>query len=141
MFRLLNQYNGWSELPSLIERGESENEYLVKGEEAFLNKEYAIAKQQFENVASEGANFNANTSLYLGISYLELNEYKSALLTFDKLINSESLDASKGHWYKGLTYLKMNKKDDAKEQFEILAKHKGYYNHETAKSILKQLEP
>lgn len=133
-------YSSWSELPSLTERGESQNILLYKGEQAFQAKNYKEAEIAFIEAIKKSNNFDANAMLYLGIAQLELNEYEAALSNFKKVTKSDSLDASKGYWYTGLTYLKQKAKVKAIETFELIAANATYYNNDKAKTILEALK-
>ncbi len=133
-------YDGWSELPSLVERGDLENEMLMNGERAFENRNYKEAKELFGKVASSAESFNANVALYLGISQLELDEYDGALSSFQKLIESNSIDASKGYWYQGLVYLKMDDRVNAIRVFEKITADTSNYNYAEAEEILEKIK-
>ncbi len=133
-------YSSWEELPSLAERGDSQGTLLYKGEQAFLAKDYKEAKNAFLEAIKASNNFDANTLLYLGIAQLELNEYEAALSNFSKVTKSDSLDASKGYWYTGLTYLKQRAKTKAIKTFELIAANATYYNNDKAKTILEALK-
>ncbi len=133
-------YDSWNELPSLIERGHSENEALVNGERAFERGDYKVAKEHLNEAISNMEDFNAHAVLYLGLSQLELNEYDEALSSFQKLIESNSIDASKGYWYKGLAYLKMDDKVNAVDLFEKIVANTANYNYEKAIEVLEKIK-
>lgn len=136
---LYQDYNSWQELPSLINRGEGEYQILTKAETAFLNQNYKEAKEFFTTYIKQSKIYNPNAELYLGISQLELNNFEDALNTFDKLITSQTLDYSKGYWYKALVYLKMGDTKNAIKQLEIISNNSKNYNFKEANKLLKKL--
>jgi len=133
-----SDYNDWSNLPSLTSRGDSDNVLLVNGEKAFLNKEYKEAAIYFEDFLTTSNN-SANALLYYGVSNIELGHYAKALDAFNQLISSETLDRSKGYWYKMLTYLKMEDKKNAIIQLELIVKDSGNYKFVEAQELLEKL--
>jgi len=133
-------YNDWSNLPSLTTRSDSDNDLLVKGEEAFLNKDFNSSKEFFEMYLNTGKSINSNVLLYLGISNLEIKNYEKALTNFDDLIESKSIDFSKGYWFKALTYLKMDDKVSSIRELSIIVKDSSNYNYNQAKKLLLELE-
>ncbi|WP_452232508.1 tetratricopeptide repeat protein [Lacinutrix sp. MEBiC02595] len=133
-----SDYNDWSNLPSLTSRGDSDNILLVNGEKAFLNKEYQEAVVYFEDFLTT-TNTNATALLYYGISNIELGNYEKALDAFNQLISSETLDSSKGYWYKMLTYLKMEDKANSIKQLELIVQDSGNYKFEEAQELLEKL--
>ena len=134
------QYNNWSEIPSLTSRSDFENEFLIKGEEAFLNKNYIKAEQNFHQFFLNEEIVNTTGLIYLGVSQLELNKFNESLLTFDKLIKSNTIDKSKGYWYKVLVYLKMNDREKAINQLNVITQNTSNYNYKEALKILSKIE-
>ena len=137
---LYQDYNSWEELPSLINRGEVQENILQNAEAAFLNKEYSKANNLYKQYIDTTKEFNVTAYLYLGITDLELNNEAQALSSFNKIIESNSLDASKGHWYKALTYLKFEKNDLAIEQLELIVENSDNYNFSEAQLLLNKLK-
>lgn len=137
---LYEDYNNWEELPSLINRGEAGDSILAKAEMAFLNKDYNEAYTLFESYIENTNAYNPNAELYFGITQLELNNFKGALNTFDKLLNSKSLDSSKAYWYKTLIYLKMDVEVNAVKQLETITSNSENFNFNKAKLLLEKLK-
>ena len=133
------EYNDWSNLPSLTSRGDSDNVLLVNGEKAFLNKDYNKAVNYFDTFL-ETSNNKANALLYYGVSNLELANHDKALDAFNQLISSETLDRSKGYWYKALTYLKIDNKEAAVKTLSVLVKDSTNYNYKEAQELLNKLK-
>ncbi|WP_044399842.1 tol-pal system YbgF family protein [Lacinutrix sp. Hel_I_90] len=132
--------SNWDELPSLVSRGETNAMLLSTGENAFTNKDYKLAEKSFSTYIKNEKDFNVNALLYLGIAQLELENYTSALESFQKIIDSKTLDHSKGYWYKALVYFKRNDKANAIKNLEIIAANPEYYKHVKAKAILEAMQ-
>jgi len=137
---LYEQNNDWGNLPSLLSRGNSEDQLLIDGENAFLDKDYQLAKENFNVFAESNSEISPTVMLYLGISQLETNDYNLALKTFDGIINRNTIDKSKGYWYKSLVYLKMNDKKSAIEQLKIILSNTDNYKYNEAAKLLKELD-
>jgi len=76
--------------------------------------------------------------LYLGISYLELDDYQNAIETFSK-IESTNRFANHSKWYGALTYLKMGDENKAKEVLKELKESEGSFSKQ-AEEILESLD-
>lgn len=137
---LYMNYNSWDNLPSLIERGVDQNKTLQDAEVAFVNKDYTAANTLYNTHILNSNTTNTNVYLYYGITQLELNQNDKALDTFDKIINSNALDSSKGFWYKTLVYLKAEDKLNAIKQLEIIVSNTENYNYNEAKKLLEKLK-
>lgn len=131
--------SSWKELPSFVSRGETDTELLSAGEEAFTNKDYSLAEARFSAYLESSHEVNVTALLYLGVSQLEGDNYNAALESFQKIIDSKTLDQSKGYWYKALAYLKRGDKDNARIVLEVIARHPDYFNHTKAIAILEVL--
>ena len=137
---IYNDYNSWQELPSLIERGHSESATLQDAEQAFIAKDYVSANSFYSKYLKETEVINVNVYLYLGITQLELNQKDKALSTFEAILTSDSIDFSKGYWYKTLVYLKAKDKNNAIKQLKLIVKDSTNYKFSEAEKILKQLK-
>ncbi|MDC8002457.1 tetratricopeptide repeat protein [Aureisphaera galaxeae] len=135
---LFEEYHNWEDLPSLVTKGGDPND-PARLESLFRSKDYegVIASSESLEIAVEGS--YAQALLYVGAAHIELGNYRQALATFDRLINSNSLDAHKGYWYKALTYLKQENKEQCLEVLDIIAAEPTYFMHEDAKQLLKEL--
>jgi len=136
---LYENYNSWQELPSLINRGDVDDTTLAEAENAFINKNYEKAHLFFDAYIQNSYTVSTTVLLYQGVVFLELNEYNNALTTFNELIESNSLDNSKGYWYKVLVYLKMDDKVNAIKQLEIITSNPENYKFVEAKELLEKL--
>ena len=123
---------------SLVERGNDETEGIYK--EAitlFDSVRYQEALELFEQLSKENVERSA-LYIYHGITQIELELYTEAITTFDDLINSDFLDAEKGHWYKVLVWVKAQEWDKAKEALDIVIDNQ-YYKHELARELKEKL--
>jgi len=134
---LYAEYKNWSDLPSLTYRADDDGDRLSKGQEAFKNKQYKEASTIFRNYLKN--NTNPQVTTYLGITHIELEQYDLALKTFDDLLKEQSLDSSKGYWYKTLVYLKLGNKTKALETLNLLLEKESNYNYTLAKALKDKL--
>lgn len=131
------EYHNWNTLPSFVEKGDVEDT-PAKAEGLFEAGKYQEALAIFiENAKS--TTYDPNIHLYIGVCYVELENYPKAMQTFDELLNSNTLDNHKGYWYKALTYLKQNDAENAKKILQTLVQDANNYNYEKAKELLKKL--
>jgi tetratricopeptide (TPR) repeat protein len=80
------------------------------------------------------------TTLYSGISYMEVNRYNEADKSFSKIIDqNDNLFIEQAEWYLGFCYLMTNETEKARTQFEKIAgSNSSYKDH--ASHILKKLK-
>lgn len=147
MFFAITQYNGnnmnsyynenanWEDFPSLIEKGYTQNE-ASKVETLYAEHKY---KEVIAFVLNH-KNKEVNSLLYLGGAYFYQKEYRESHKIFDKIITTNSIDKSKGYWYKTLIYLKQKDKEQAKKMLTIITKNPNNYNYEKAVLLLKKLK-
>ena len=128
------------EVPSFIVQGNNQQKALEEIEIAFKNKNYTKSIRLCDIQLETSSKSNPNILIYKGISLLNLNNEKGALIVFNKLKLSDAIDASKGNWYEAITYMKLNNKAALKNSLEIIIKNPANYNYNKAKSILKSLE-
>lgn len=135
---LYAEYQNWDNLPSLIARADADaTAHLAQGQADFKSKKYQEASEVFSKYLQTET--NPQVSTYLGIAYIELEQYSLALETFDKLLKSNSLDSSKAFWYKALVYLKMDDKAKTLETLNLLLQKESNYNYRLAKELKAKL--
>jgi len=137
--KLYAEYYTTNDLPSVIRRGTS-NTLLEKGAVAFQNENFADALAYFAEYDASTEKPDMALYLYKGATLLELSNYYAAIQEFELAIDSESIDATKGFWFKAMAYLKSGDVDNAKYVLTDIAQHVWYYNHDKAKELLKKLE-
>ena len=88
---------------------------LQKAEEAFGKGDFVHAKEAYEAaLAIDPTNYVA--TVYLGDAYFSSKEFPEALRWFQKAIELNP-DFEKAHRYSGDTLLRLNRKDDALDQY------------------------
>ncbi|MBL7885362.1 MAG: hypothetical protein JNJ52_01325 [Flavobacterium sp.] len=124
----------WEELPSFIEKGQSENDFS-NGELLFKKGDYKKAIETFNKIESSNQLYPYSL-MYIGASYDVLNENDKAIETFDLLSSLTSFqENSKGYWYKMLIYMKQNNKDKMLEMRSIILSDPSNFNYTKAKNL------
>jgi tetratricopeptide (TPR) repeat protein len=135
---LYAEYKNWNTLPSLTLR--DENTALATAEKFFRGQNYQEALDRFlEYQQTQSEDQNPQIILYIGIAQLELDQDETAIQTFEKLLHSNTLDASKANWYLALAYLKMNKIIKAKEKLQIIIDDSKNDQYEKAIDLFNSL--
>ncbi len=134
---LYSAYYDSSDLPTFVTRGEVKD-YKSTVVEQFKEKEYenVIALVKDYRVKE---NFNHLLFLYSAISYSELGYVDKAIMELNYLEKSNSLDASRAHWYKALIFLKEDMSEKAKNELNTIISDPNNYNFDQAKKLLKKL--
>ncbi|MBQ0736264.1 tetratricopeptide repeat protein [Aquimarina celericrescens] len=131
---LYEEYYTQSDLPSVVKRG-AEDDLLTQGITAFKAKDFKASAKNFEEYMTESLNKDPLIYAYIGFSYLEMEKTKSALINFDKLLTSNSIDNSRALWYKSLAYLKANKIEESKEVLIKIIQDSLNFNYKKAKEL------
>lgn len=139
MEQLYAKYYTTNDLPSVIQRDASSS-LLESGVLAFQNGDYADAMAYFENYEASTTEPDVAVYLYKGVTYMEQDQFFKAIEQFELVIDSGSMDASKGFWFKAMAYLKAGDQRNASHVLEDIANHIWYYKHEQAKEILEKLD-
>ena len=125
-------------LPSFISREDSNENHLIRAQQFFEDKNYEKALVIFKKKLKNSSKPEAALYLYTGIAQMELDEFETAEKTFDILIHSDLIDASKGIWYKALLYLKTDRIEASKLLLEKISQEK-LFNAVKAAELLKKL--
>lgn len=128
-----------SELPSIVDRGNSEQKLLIKAQKLFEAKEYRQSLDILEKELSTSQKNKATVYLYTGISQMELGQFDKAEISFNTLIESKLIDSPKGKWYKALLFLKQNNIKDATALLSEIAQSPDTYKSKEASELLDQL--
>ena len=134
---LFEQYEQKSTIGSTIERGDNSNNLELEVELAYRKEAYQEVVELSNTLDLENTQ-NAPIYLFLGDSYTRLGRFDEALNTYDLLIKSDLLDAQKGYWFKGLTYLKMEDVTNTKATLEYIVANK-LYNETLAAELLRKI--
>lgn len=137
---IYSSYYSLEDLPSFVSRGNINNDLLLKGEQAFNNKNYKLAEQYFNQLINDNGEISGNMLLYLGLSQLELNKHDASINSFNQLLNSKTIDRSKGYWYKTLVYLKMDDRDNAISELKKIVQDNNNFNYKLARELLIKLK-
>ena len=133
------QYYASEDLPSIVKR-DGDVSILEKGVVAFQDGKYEEAITFFESYKEKGGDLDPSVFLYTGAAYSEMGNIEQSAENFDHIIQSNSLDASKGLWFKALMYLKANEPNKAKTILEKIASAPSYFNYEKAQELLEKLD-
>lgn len=137
---LYAEYNTWENLPSLTVRGDNQ-QYLAKGEAMFVNKEYTEAIPLFTSYLTSNPEItNPHVLTYLGIAYLESDNFEKALTTFEQLLRSNTLENDTAYWYIALTYLKQGNDKKAIDNLKLLRNNPDNFYYKKAGALLSKLE-
>ncbi|HPQ35259.1 MAG TPA: hypothetical protein PK563_12245 [Tenuifilaceae bacterium] len=117
-----------NELFSQIQKSVS---YYQKGD-------FTIAAIHFELLLINNPSSNM-LKVYLGITYLQLNEFSKAHELFNEVEIGHSLFADQAIWYNGLTYLAESDFDNATKCFKKLAE-KGGELGKRANHLIKEMK-
>lgn len=136
---IYSEYVYAKKMPSFRSRGEIKvNEKLIQAERLFIDKEYKKAIHLFKNGLEKDQN-NGIIYIYMGLSYIELQDFDNAENILNKLLESNSIDAEKALWYKSLLYVKTNEIEKSKVLLNKIIKKSSYKKRE-AKELLSKLE-
>jgi len=136
---LYEDYYTESDLPSLVARSTTDNlssEIVF----AYQEKQFSKANNLYITYINSSSIFNENLFIYGGMTYLELNEFDKALIEFQKMTSSNSIDNSKGLWFSALVYLKKEEHILLKETLNTIVQKKNNFNHKKAVSLLQELD-
>jgi len=136
--KLFAQYYSVSDLPSVIKRANNQDQ-LIEGVLKFKALDYKEAIKLFDSYKNTDNDLNPSVYLYSGIVNMELKQYDKAILEFDKIILSNSIDNSKGLWFKALLYLKKRDKVNAKITLEKIVENSSNFKFKEAKELLEVL--
>jgi len=135
---LYHAYIDMEGLPGFVTRADDLGNDAVNAQQLFENHNYEASIELFEGILGSQPK-DSRVYIYLGVAYVEAENYKRAEQVFDNLTSSNLLDAEKGYWYKSLLYLKMNEKEKA---LQILTKIKDEkrFNYNKAEELIEELD-
>lgn len=139
LLSLYDQYNNWNDLPSLTVKGVNE-EAVIQLERRFNTKDYQSVIERSQILLETQNSATSQILLYQGVSYIEVTSYDKAIVTFDSLIQSNTIDFHKGYWYKALVFLKQEQKENCIKVLEIIVANPTYFKHKEATRLLKELK-
>ncbi len=108
--------------------------------DAFVAYESGDFKKAADNLKTiSKGNPNDYLDFYLGMSYLNLNQFKEAKTYFSNTIKAKSEFADEAYWYSALIALREKDTERAKEYLLKLTATNGY-NQERAEQLLAELD-
>ncbi|MEW7288968.1 tetratricopeptide repeat protein [Aquimarina sp. 2304DJ70-9] len=136
---LYQLYYSANDLPSLVKRG-ADDDVLNTAIIEYKNKRFEKAITSFQEYQNKSVEDAPLLHAYVGFSYLELNKTNEALKSFDALVNSDSIDNSRGLWYKSLVYLKMGDTENVKKVLSEIIADPENFNYNKAILLLEELD-
>ncbi|WP_395061698.1 tetratricopeptide repeat protein [Flavobacterium sp.] len=109
---------------------------LKLAQEAFNNKNYKVANENFEIVLKDYD--KPEVRFFYGISLLEENRFNEATTNFTNLQKGTSVYKEKAIWYLALSNLKQNKIEECKAYLKQISADAEDY--EKAQKLLKDLD-
>ena len=135
--RLFSKYYEPYYAASVITRssGQEEDENLRYALENYRLRNFRLAAVEFSK-ALLTASVPDMAEFYLGVTFIELNEYDRAFMILEPLSAQPGEFMKEAQWYLGLLSVRTGKKDKARECFELLAEDSGFYSG-PARKILR----
>ncbi len=94
---------------------------ITLGMAAYNNKNYDRALQLFKSVEQKDES-NSDAKKYAGLTYMQKEEYDSALQQFDALSNMKGLFSNSGDFFKAIALMGRNKPGDKEKAKQLLQK-------------------
>lgn len=124
---------------SFSSRDGGNTEALLAANAAYNAQDYTQALQAFESLSVDLQ--TSKVKLAMGISYMELSSFDSALSLFDQIIElQDPLFLDQALWYKGLCLLRQEKSDQARTVFRELENDPNSIFNQEARRLLKRLK-
>lgn len=136
--KMFTEYYSLNDLPSIIKRDNYQDDF-IKGVLKLKELKYSEALALFNRYKTNTKNMDKTVFIYTGITNMELENYDNAIVEFDKMIESNLIDHSKGLWFKALLYLKKQDKINAKNTLEIIVSDTTNFKFKAAKELLDKL--
>ncbi|MEL6558702.1 MAG: hypothetical protein AAFQ94_10995 [Bacteroidota bacterium] len=97
----------------------------------YKNGDYELAVKSLSNQLN--SQYNAVTALYLGVSYLLVDEPAKANIVFNEIDKSKIIFSDDVLWYQSLALIKMNRLEEAKSLLKLLAEQQTVYKEKSIK--------
>jgi len=119
-----------------VVRGSS-NDQLGKAFVYYENKDYKMAKNEFDSLLATES--NPDLVFYYGLTLLELNDYDEAIQQFETITNDGFQFKEELLWYSALAYIEIESYKKARKQLYVLSKMTSSAFHENATELLEDL--
>ena len=117
----------------------SDLSYLHEANTYFLDGEYMMAIKLYDKAIKE-YNENSVYHFYKAASLQNLEKFREAIPEYTRVIdNADNIFVEEAEWNKSLCYLKLDRKDLARDQLKAIIKRNGYYTRD-AKAVLRRLK-
>ncbi len=120
--------------------GSSEKNSFTEGLNHYDNHEYEKAITSFSKI-EEGNEYAIPAQLYLGISFLALNQSEESINALEKLIARETTYSDAARWYLALAYLKNDSEEKAISLLEHIVQIRGFQSQQAEKLLQKLKSP
>ena len=127
-----------TKLPSLVSRAGTDDD-VSRVPALYKAKDFEKALSILNRELNSNPNNDASILIYKGVAEMQLGNNIAAELAFDTLLNSDLIDAQKGHWYKALLQLKQENIEGAKPILEHIVS-KQLFKAESAEQLLKKID-
>jgi tetratricopeptide (TPR) repeat protein len=135
-------YNSYFDSPSWsAERSVSDGMNLWQSANyAYLNDDWQSVINYMDKVdASAGSSEYAVAKYRKAVSLQNLNKYEEAITEYSKVIQQgDNLFVEEAEWYRSLCYIKLGKKEQAKQELLAVIERKGSFEND-AKAVLRKL--
>jgi tetratricopeptide (TPR) repeat protein len=118
--------------------GADEKNVFAEALRHYDNHEYEEAIAGFSKMPNENE-YAVPAQLYMGISFLALNQSEASIKTLEKLTEMETTYSDAARWYLALAYLKSNNEDKAIGLLEDIVQMKGFQSQQ-AEQLLQKLK-
>ena len=118
--------------------GSNYSDSYTSGIQKYRSGDYEGAALMFNEAINTG-NTAVQPRFFLGITYMALGNYSSAIDLLDDIAGAGAEFGKEARWYLGLAYLKTGEKEKAIECFKPLADSPGYFRDKAGK-ILRRLK-
>jgi predicted Zn-dependent protease len=134
--RLFKEYYSPENLINVTRSGDAN---IVEAVMKFQESNYPVAEQLFKQILDKDQSNYAGW-FYYGISCIETGHFNLAEKAFNTIIDeNQNLYVEHAEWYLGLSYLKSNQTDKAREQLQMIAQNADNIHRKDARHLLEEL--
>ena len=135
-----NLFNTYYNSDISLNLNRSGNNGLAEALISYNQKNYQDAINIFNDILSSDSS-NIAVAFYAGVSYIETEDFKSAIKLFNHIIkDQDNLYIEHAEWFRALCLLRTGNKAEAIKEFEKISKDTINYHNKEAKEILKELD-
>lgn len=120
--------------------GSGQKNLFTEGLRHYDNREYDKAVESFSKVENE-SEYAIPAQLYLGISYMALNQPEPSINALENLIEKGTSYSDAARWYLALAYLKNGDEDKTRSLLADIVKSKGFQAQQAERLLQKLTSP